>query len=105
MERYGSNWTFREFEKHLDYCLTNLVIISKSPTSRFNFFALIYSSGSLDMQNQVRFRRIGLNPEKLQRKYMVQTGLSANLEDVQITALPIQSLSQKAPRQVSIFLY
>ena len=57
------------------------------------------------MPNQVRFRRIGLNPEKLQRKDTVQTGLSANLENVQNNALPNQLLSQKAPRQVSIFLH
>ena len=81
MERYGSNWTFREFGRRPDYCITNSVIISKSPSSSFVFFALIYSSGSLNMPNQVYFRRIGLNPEKLQRKYMVQTGLSPNLEN------------------------
>ena len=57
------------------------------------------------MPNQVRFKRIGLIPDKLQWKDMVQTELSANLENVPITALPIQLLSQKAPRQVSIFLY
>ena len=57
------------------------------------------------MPNQVRFRRVGEIPEKLQRKDMVQTGLSANLENVKITALPIQVLSQKALRQVSIFLH
>ena len=81
-----------------DYCLTNAVIVSENPSSSFDFFALIYFSGSLDMPSQVRFRRIGLIPEKLERKDMVQTGLSAKLENVQITALPIQLLSQKAPR-------
>ena len=75
----------------------------KKPLIKFRFFALICSSGSLNMPNQVRFRMISLNPKKLQRKDMVQTGLSANLENVQHNALPIQLLSQKAPRQVSIF--
>ena len=89
--------------KHVQITALPIQLLSRKALINFGFFASIYSNGSLYMPNQVLFRQIGLIPEKKQKKDIIQTGLSANLENIQITALLVQLLSGKAPRQVSIF--